>query len=54
MSEKLMYRLYTAGQKRLVKMVSKADQYELIILSRKPGMLPLKNIKLLEVAMTNH
>lgn len=34
--EKLTYELYTAGQKRLVNMVSEAGLYKLIMLSRKP------------------
>lgn len=35
--ERLTYEIYTAGQRRLVNMVSESGLYKLVILSRKPG-----------------
>jgi prophage antirepressor-like protein len=40
--EKLMYEIYTAGQKRSVNMISEAGLYKLIMLSRKPNAKEFK------------
>ena len=40
--ERLMYEIYTAGQKRLVNMISEAGLYKLIMLSKKPNAKEFK------------